>query len=294
MDISIQKTPALRLINPQSHASFIIKEEPFDLGTRWHYHHELEIMYFKKGKVSAIMGNRFTELKAGELVLLGPDFPHVIFEHKEQDSTVLPDGIVIQFGQDFLGKDFFDVPEMSKVKALLLKSKNGLHFKKKATDRVKPFFEGISKRSNPRQLLDLLEILLQLSKEENMGLLAIENEYNRSELDERRMHLVKQHIYENFRNKITVSEVANIVNMTETSFCRYYKRRTLKSLTRTLNEIRVSYACEMLRKQDATVKEACYDSGFTSPAFFSRTFKKIVGISPSAYKAHKMAQTVRW
>ncbi len=290
------KSPSLRLINPQNHCSFIIKEEPFDLETHWHYHYEIEIMYFKKGKVSAIMGNRFTQFEGGELVLLGSKFPHVIFENDDHssESSEPPEGIVIQFDYDFLGKGFFDAPEMFKVRELVLNAKSGIHFKKTSTLKIQKFLEGISNRSSPRQLMNLLEILIKLSEETEIQLLAIENQYNRSELDEYRMHLIKQYIYENFRNKIKVSDLADLVNMTETSFCRYYKSKTLKSLTHTLNEIRVSYACEMLRNKDINVTEACYQSGFTSPAFFSRTFKKIVGMSPSAYKTNNVRYVHRW
>ncbi|WP_422079551.1 AraC family transcriptional regulator [Ulvibacterium sp.] len=291
----MKKTPALRLINPQSHCSFVIKEEPFDLNTKWHYHPEIEIMYFRKGKVSAIMGNRFMEFNEGELVLLGQDFPHVIFKHENhKEGDTMPEGVVIQFAHDFLGAHFFQAPEMVKVRSLLWKAKSGILFKTKETGKVKRFLEGISRKSGPYQLTSLLEILIHLSEEQPMHFLTIEHEYNRSELDERRMRLIKEYIYANFKNKITVADMANLVNMTETSFCRYYKRRTLKSLTRTLNEIRVSYACEMLRKKEANVTEACYQSGFTSPAFFSRTFKKIVGMPPSDYRKHKMEQIVRW
>ncbi len=292
----MSSTPSLRIINPQSHSSFVIKEEPFDLETRRHYHQELEIMYFQKGKVSAIMGNRFTEFDEGEMVFLGSNFPHVIFKHGEQKekSDVQPEGIVIQFRYDFLGNDFFSSPEMSKVNSLISKSKFGIHFSKETTKVIKPSIEGISRRNNVRQLFDLLEILTKLSEEKDIKFLTIENQYNRSELDEHRMHLIKRYIYENFRNKIKVSDVADLVSMTETSFCRYFKRRTLKSLTRTLNEIRISYACEILRNKDVSVCDACYQCGFTSPAFFSRTFKKIVGLSPSAYKANKVMKVVRW
>ena len=288
--------PSLRHINPQKHCSFVIKEGTFDLHTSWHYHTELELMFFRKGKVSAMMGNSFTEFGEGELVLLGKDFPHVIFEHPDSSKQKNhdPEGVVIQFRHDFAGKEFFQIPEMTMIAALLSKAENGLHFGAGATAKVIPYINGISKRNSVRQLLDLLEALMLLSEEKPLRVLATRAQYNRSELDEHRMQLVKEYIYKNFRNKIKLSEVANLVSMTETSFCRYYKKLTLKSMTQTLNEIRVSYACELLQKQHASVTEACYQSGFTSPTFFSRMFKKIVGMPPSAYKSYEGQSLVRW
>ena len=124
-------TPSYRLINSQKHCSFVIKEEPFDLHTRWHYHPEIELMYFIKGRVSGIMGNRFREFSEGELLLLGPNFPHVIFDDSKHRNTS-PFGVVIQFKEDFLGDGFFIAPELKAVKTLLIKSKNGILFGKEA------------------------------------------------------------------------------------------------------------------------------------------------------------------
>lgn len=288
------QTPALRLINPSKQCSFVIKEEPFDLHTRWHYHKEVEIMYFSEGKVSAIVGNRFTEFDQGDLVLFGSEFPHVIFEHKEVKSEEPPSGVVIQFKRDFAGDGLFGIPELSKVDELLQMAVSGLHFRPDATANVAPLVEGISLRPPAQQFILLIEVLTLLSEQTNYDTLTVENAYNRSELDEHRMQLVKEYIYEHFRRKIKVSELAELVNMTETSFCRYYKSRTLKSLTQTLNEIRVSYACELLRNGHANVTEACYQSGFTSPAFFSRIFKRVVGVSPSDYRGRQDEFILRW
>ena len=164
---------------------------------------------------------------------------------------------------------------------------------KKQKNKAGRLLTGISQRNSPRQLLDLLEILNVLSETEDYEFLTIDNQYNQSELDEERMHVIKKYVYEHFKSNIQVAEIASLVNLTETSFCRYYKSRTLKSFTQTLNEIRISYACELLGK-DKSVADVCYESGYSNPAYFSRTFKKIVGISPLAYKTSSGPKVVRW
>lgn len=287
-------TPSYRLINSQKHSSFVIKEEPFDLNTRWHYHPEVELMYFMQGKVSGIMGNRFCEFNEGELLLLGSNFPHVIFDDHQHDHTSSsPFGVVIQFKEDFLGDCFFLAPELKALKILLIKSKSGILFKKEYSEQVNSLLTGISQRKSSRQLLDLLEILNTLAEIEDYEFLTIHNQFNQSELDEERMHVIKKYAYENFKRNIQMAEIAALVNLTETSFCRYYKSRTLKSFTQTLNEIRISYACELLSK-DRSIADVCYESGYSNPAYFSRTFKKIVGMSPSAYKTSSELKIVRW
>lgn len=291
----MSKVPSLRHINHQSHCSFIIKEGAFDLNTSWHYHQELEILYIKKGKVSAIMGNNFMVFEGGDLLLLGSNFPHVIFKNETDEiNENVPEGIVIQFRQDFLGENFFSIPEMAHVKVLLEKSQNGLFFRHTTDDKVRSQIDNIRKRDYAHQLITLLQILLHLADCKKFEFLTIEKHYQLSELDELRMQRVKKYLYKNFKNRITIGEVAEIANMTETSFCRYYKRKTLKSFTRTLNEIRISRACELLQNGHSNVTEACFQSGFNSLPFFSRTFKKIVGVSPSSYKSQDIDHLVRW
>jgi mannose-6-phosphate isomerase-like protein (cupin superfamily) len=75
-------TPSYRMINRQAHQSFVFKWEPFDLTTRWHYHPEIELIYFIEGKTTAVIGDGFQYFNEGELVLLGPNFPHVLQEDK--------------------------------------------------------------------------------------------------------------------------------------------------------------------------------------------------------------------
>ena len=48
--------------------------------------------------------------------------------------------------------------------------------------------------------------------------------------DEERMRCINEYVYEHFAEKITVKDIASVANMTETSFCRYFKTRTLKKL----------------------------------------------------------------
>nr|MBI1232719.1 helix-turn-helix domain-containing protein [Cytophagales bacterium] len=288
------RLPTYRHINHQQHCSFVIKEGPFDLNTCWHYHEEIEIMYFQQGAVAGIMGDGFYHFKAGELVLLGSNFPHVIFKAKDENtSSVVPSGVVIQFKRDFLGSPFFEAPELNSISRLLAKSRGGIRFVPLLTDSCQHLLHGIGTRSSTRQLLDLLEILNLLAEEKGHELLSLKAAHSASEPDEARMQVIWQYLQRNFRENIAVKDVAEIVNMTVTSFCRYYKSRTLKHFKQTLNEMRVSYACELLLKNN-NVQEACFESGFNNPAYFSRTFKKIVGVSPSAYRSSTALKVQRW
>lgn len=51
-----------------------------------------------------------------------------------------------------------------------------------------------------------------------------------------------------------------------------------------MHEARIKRACQLLRQSDKNISEVAYACGFTDPKYFSRSFKKSTGLSPTDYK----------
>ena len=284
--------PSYRLINPQANRSFVFKWEAFDLTTRWHYHPEIELIYFIEGKTNAVIGDGFQHFEEGDLVILGANFPHVLQENKafaKVNPECRPFGLILQFTEDFLGADFMKKPELQQVNTLLNKSKRGIHFKKEAVEKVKDPLLNMHQLNEPRKLLSMLDILETLAETAAYDYMTNKNYGYDHTQDEDRMRNIHQYIYEHFTEKITVKDIAGVANMTETSFCRYFKTRTLKNFTRFVNEIRISYACKLLSNTNYTVTAVCFESGFNELSYFTRQFKKIMKLSPQQYQKWKKA-----
>lgn len=286
--------PAYRLINPQANRSFVFKWEPFDLTTRWHYHPEIELIYFIKGRTSGVIGEGFYQFEEGDLALLGPNFPHVLQEDKEfarHYPESRPFGLIIQFTEGFLGNEFLQKPELFLINQLLKKARRGLAFSSATVKRVSPVLLDMNSMSETRKLLSLLDILTTLSETEDYQYMTPKDYAYDHTQDEDRMHCVNRYVYEHFSEKISIRDISMIANMTESSFCRYFKSRTLKSFTKFLNEVRISYACKLLNNDGYSVTDACFESGFTNLSYFNRQFKFIVKMSPRAYKNWKRNAT---
>lgn len=284
--------PSYRLINPQANRSFVFKWEPFDLTTRWHYHPELELIYFIKGVTNGVIGDGFRHFNAGDLVLLGPNFPHVLQENREfvkHKPGCKPFGLIIQFTEDFLGVDFMNKPELQSVNTLLKKSNRGLFFKKAAVQKVKEKLLAMPGLNETRKLFSLLDIMETLAETKGYDYMTNKNYGYDHTHDEDRMRSIHQYIYDHFTEKITVKDIAGIANMTETSFCRYFKTRTLKNFTKFLTEIRISYACQLLSNTNYSVTNVCFESGFNELPYFTRQFKKVMSLSPQEYQKWKKA-----
>jgi AraC-like DNA-binding protein len=95
----------------------------------------------------------------------------------------------------------------------------------------------------------------------------------------------KAHRYmiDNFQQNITLEKISEIVGMTTSAFCRYFKKRTTKTFHTFLNEIRIGHSCKLLLENKMNISGICYESGFNNVSNFNEQFKNIKGISPSQY-----------
>jgi AraC-like DNA-binding protein len=282
--------PSFRLIAPQANRSFVFKWEPFDLTTRWHYHPEVELIYFIEGKSNGVIGNGFEHFEEGDLVLLGANFPHVLQENKEfarENPHCKPFGLIIQFTEDFMGPEFLKKPELKSIDSLVRKSQRGIRFRKTTVTKVSQSLLTMHKQTETRKLITLLDILSTLSEEKaHEYLTAKDYNYNES-YDGDRMRLINEYVYQHFTEHVTIKEIAAVANMTETSFCRYFKSRTLKHFSLFLNEVRISYACKLLSNTDYSITEVCFESGFNALSYFTRQFKKTTNLTPQEFQRIK-------
>lgn len=88
----------------------------------------------------------------------------------------------------------------------------------------------------------------------------------------------------NFKNKISIAELASLTSMTPTSFSRYFKIHSNKTFSDFISEIRIGHACKLLIEKRVNISQACYDSGFLTMSNFNRQFKAITNRTPAAYR----------
>jgi len=286
--------PSYRLINPQANRCYVFKWEPFGLTTPWHYHPELELIYFIEGKTTGVIGEGFVEFNEGDLVLLGTNFPHVLQEHtqfKRDNPDCDPFGLIIQFTEGFLGEQFFNIPELLPVRQLFDKAKRGIIFNKETVNKVAPVLTAMYEKDDTRKLIYLLDVLTTLSEQKQYDYLTPKDYSYEHTFDEERMLSINEYVYNHFKDPISITDMARVSNMTETSFCRYFKKRTLKTFVQFLNEVRISYASRLLNNDSYSITDACFESGFNSLSYFNRQFKAVMKMSPIQYKKWKKMAT---
>src|SRR6266446_1910299 len=118
--------PQLHQLPIQSDASFLYYKWDCDYFDKpWHFHKEYELVLINKSQGTKFIGNKVSHFDEGDLTLIGSNIPHLFRNNEEyysNHSNVKASSIFIHFTRDFLGDDFFNMPEMKLVQRLLDKS----------------------------------------------------------------------------------------------------------------------------------------------------------------------------
>ena len=269
--------------------SFVLQKDIYPYyPTPWHYHPEFELVLVVKSTGIRTVGDHEENFADGDLVFLGPNMPHSFqndASYYKGNTNLRAEAIVIQFREEFLGSDFFNLPEMIAVTQFFEKAKFGIKILGDTREKVAAVMHDMLSSSGMGRITHLLTILEVLSASDEIQLLAnpgFVQQYAVSGND--RITKVHQYIMTNFRRNISLLDVAEVANMSITSFCRFFKACTRKSFSQFLNEIRIGYACKLLLEEKQNISQVCYDCGFNNMSNFNRQFKKTTGKSPLQYR----------
>jgi AraC-like DNA-binding protein len=95
-----------------------------------------------------------------------------------------------------------------------------------------------------------------------------------------------------YSESITIEDISHIAMLSQSYFSFLFKTVTNKTFVEYLNSRRIQHAMEMLNQTDELVVDVCFESGFKNVNHFNRTFKNIVGISPTQFrKANRKIKT---
>jgi AraC-like DNA-binding protein len=84
-----------------------------------------------------------------------------------------------------------------------------------------------------------------------------------------------------------VDELCRILGMSKSQLNRRTKQVTGKTPNNLIKDIRLKRALRMIKKQKGNIAEIAYQTGFNSPAYFSKCFQERFGVLPSNYAKQK-------
>lgn len=249
----------------------------------WHYHPEYELTLIVESHGRRFVGDAVADYTSGDLVLLGPGLPHTWrSETLGSGSRGNNRAVVVQFHSEFLGKEFFALPEMSAVSKLFSRASCGLAFGSTKTGiEVAKRMIGMVALTPVRQLLTLLSILTDLASEAGGQRLSTGRLTAACRAgDQQRIETICGYLNHHLGDEIDYPRLAQEVHMDLASLCRFFKRATGRTMTTYVNELRVAAATRLLQETDLSVLEVGLRAGFGNYSNFNRQFKRMKGLRP--------------
>jgi AraC-like DNA-binding protein len=247
----------------------------------WHYHPEFELTYIVHSRGRRFIGDHIGTYLDGDLLLIGPNLPHTWASEGEGSHQA----VVIQFGEDVLGKAGVQGLSAGPMRKMLEQSALGLRFFGGAEANVGAALQEMAGLSPVRQLATLLTVLDDLSG-------AMESEVLSSRLfvdeglgaDAHPVDRVCSYIHEHYRERIPLERAAQEAAMSVSAFCRFFKRTTGKTFSRYVNELRLGNACRLLVETEQNIAQIAQDSGFTNLSHFNQAFLASKKLRPGEYR----------
>jgi AraC-like DNA-binding protein len=95
----------------------------------------------------------------------------------------------------------------------------------------------------------------------------------------------KEYIQQNQGEPLSLTSVAKAVNTSSFYFCKLFKKATGLNFTNYVSRVRIEKAKNLLLNPNLRISEIAFEVGFQSLTHFNRIFKKIIGRSPTEYRA---------
>lgn len=242
-----------------------------------HWHNSVELLRVERGRLQVILGEAKYFLEPGMFLIINS---------REIHSTFCGDDIcleVLQVPYPFLKK--------------YMPGQDGMRFYQAPIEQENRAGELLhrlnvmNQERGPGFLLEfhaaLFELLYLLQTEYRIPGEASEQE----DRDRRRLISVMDYVNQNYREKITLEEAAELVALNKEYFCRFFKKNMGMSLMEYINEVRFSHVCEALAESDAGIMELLEEHGFTNYKLFRKMFRERYHSTPGRRRREKNGNT---
>jgi AraC-like DNA-binding protein len=254
----------------------------------WHFHQEYQLFVVIRGSGTRFVGDNISSFQAGDLVLSGPNLPHLWRCEESFFLTAKPAatrGIVVYFRGDLLGSSIRQSEEGEKLGRLLELSRRGLQVVGPLRHTLQAQLMELPELSGFSQVLQLLQILHQMSESEAVQPIASLGYVPMLRpADTERLNRVQSYLFQHYRSRISLTEAAAIAHMSPSAFSRYFQQRTHKKFSQFVSELRIGHACKLLQAGQSNISEIAFASGFPTLSNFNKQFRAITGQTPSAYR----------
>ena len=105
-------------------------------------------------------------------------------------------------------------------------------------------------------------------------------------LQDSQKSIIKKYIKENYKRDISAGDVAGILGYSDVYFSKIFKQLFDDTFINYLTNLRIEKAKVLLKDVSFNIKEVGASVGYTDSNYFTKVFKRAVGMSPSEYRGN--------
>ena len=238
---------------------------------RPHLHEHLEFLFITKGSGTFIINGEPISVLPNDLFIAEPNSPHALISDTGVDYYCM-----------LVRPDFFTDEEREEMHFLAhVRADEVIN---RMFSYLREEFSGGGSMSKMKKKSLVYELVVYLHRKYGAPLISKKSKESRT-LELQRLKTVEAYVSENYRNKITVTDLARVLFLSEGHFCRFFKKTVGISAIEYLNIFRVGKAEELLRDTEMSVTEIALQAGFEDANYFTRLFKRITKHTPTEYRA---------
>ena len=251
-----------------------------------HRHEEFEINYIAGCRgARRVVGDSVEKLGDYDLVIVGGNIEHAWQQYECTNNKMRE--ITIQFSSNLIPEGLLAKNQFAAIKSLLGASSSGVAFTMNTLMRVHNRIVNLAESKGDFQsFTDLLLLLHELAKDPSGYRPLASASFMPGERNEesRRVKKVQAYINTRYRDELRLEELSSLVGMTATSFSRFFRLRTGRTLSDYIIDIRMGHATRMLVDTAMSIAEICFDCGFNNISNFNRIFKSRKGMTPKEFR----------
>ena len=273
----------------ETDALYIADRHKSEFSYPIHNHNVFELNFVENAAgVRRIVGDSNEVIGDYDLVLItNPTLEHAWEQHECKSNDIREITIQFNFGAGMAATDhFFGKTPFESIRHMMKEAQKGLMFPMSAIMKVYDKLSGLSQITDRfTALMEFLNILHTLSLCTGARTLATTS-YAKVNIedDSRRILRVKKYISDNYKYELRLKDLADLANMSESAFCRFFKLHTGRRLSDYIIDIRLGYATRMLLDTTETLAEISFKCGYNNMSNFNRIFKRKKGCSPTEFR----------
>ncbi|MFC2814576.1 MAG: AraC family transcriptional regulator [Prevotella conceptionensis] len=284
-------TYVLHEITPlmETDALYIADRRKKEFSYPVHNHDVFELNFVENAAgVRRTVGDNSEVIGDFDLVLItSPTLEHVWEQHECKSEDIREITIQFNFGAGMTETDqFFGKTPFESIRRMMKEAQKGLAFPMTTIMKVYDKLDEMSRITDRfRALMQFLDILHTLSLSTGARTLATTS-YAKVNIedDSRRVLRVKKYISDNYMYELRLKTLADLANMSESAFCRFFKLHTGRRLSDYIIDIRMGHAARMLIDTTETIVEISFKCGYNNMSNFNRIFKRKKGCSPTEFR----------